>query len=398
LLHIIENQLNKKIKFNIFSSQKQWIVAVFAIICLFSSTNLVGKTMVDLYGHAISLNYSKVNFRISSPISASNIQQNIQLLPAQNIQGLLEELDVHATAFGMDDMAYLLLIKKVSEKYYGQTVEAKIFQYILLKQKGYRTILGFSEDQLTAYAHLDFKVHNVLFVTHKGLIFTDVSFAKSAEPCIEALLEPSESGRAITMNEKRPPFYNALESKYQIYFEFEGMLYQFQGKLNQSLVAYYKEIPDVEFGQVYLNYQLSDKAKQGLIKDLKSATNGMFSSKKIDFLLQFAQNAFIYKADLDAFGSEKFAFPEEILANDYADCEDKSVMFAYLAKEVLELPSVALIYYLDHHLNVGVAFNHKTSYNFIYNNQKYLVCEPSGLGFKPGDNVYDVKRASIVNW
>jgi hypothetical protein len=398
LYYSIENQLNKLFKYIRLVYQKHLLKGIVAFFCIFSVSSSFGKTEIDVYGHPLFLNYAKIDFTISKPISPQKIEGHIQHLNNLTIQALIEELDAHATAFGMDDMAYLLLVKKVSEKYYGQTVEAKLFQYVLLKQKGYRTILGFSEDQLTTYAHLDFKVHNVLFVTHQGLIFTDVSFAKNAELCIESLLEPSKGGRAITMNERRPPFYNALESKYQIYFEFEGMLYQFRGKLNQSLVAYYKELPDVEFGQVYLNYQLSINAKQGLVNDLKRATDGMFSSKKIDFLLQFAQNAFVYKADIDAYGSEKFAFPEEILANTYADCEDKSVMFAYLAKEVLDLPSVALVYYLDHHLNVGVAFNHKTSYNFIYNNQKYLVCEPSGLGFKPGDNVYDVKRASIVNW
>jgi hypothetical protein len=390
--------LNNLLKYSQSVVQKHLFKGVFGVFCLFSLSQSLAKTKVDVYGHALFLNYSKTIFTISKPITTQNIEGNLQYFNALTIQKLVQELDEQASTYGMDDMAYLLLVKKVSERYYGQTVEAKLFQYVVLKQKGYRTILGFSEDQLTTYAHLDFKVHNVLFVTHQGLTFTDVSFTKNSEPCIESLFEPSKGGRAITMNEKRPPFFNALESKYQIYFEFEGMIYQFQGKLNQSLVAYYQELPDVEFGQVYLNYQFSDLAKQGLIKDLKEATNGMFTSKKIDFLLQFAQHAFVYKADLEAYGSEKFAFPEEILANAYADCEDKSVMFAYLAKEVLELPSVALIYYLDHHLNVGVAFNHKTAYNFIYNNQKYLVCEPSGLGFKPGDNVYDVKRASIVNW
>lgn len=391
-------QLNKLFKYDHGVAQKFLITGVFAIFCLVSFNQSFAKTRLELYGHPLYLNYSKTDFTISKPISIQNIDGHLQQIKTSAIQLLIEELDAQATIYGMDDMAYLLLIKKVSEKYYGQTIEAKLFQYALLQQKGYRTILGFSEDQLTTYSHLDFKVHNVLFVTHQGLTFTDVSFVKNAEPCIESLFEPSTGGRAITMNEKRPPFYNALESKYQVYFEFEGMLYEFHGKVNQSLVNYYRELPDVEFGQVYLNYQFSDIAKQGLIKDLKAATNGMFPSKKIDFLLQFAQNAFAYKADLEANGSEKFAFPEEILANDFADCEDKSVLFAYLAKEVLELPSVALIYYLDHHLNVGVAFNHKTAFNFVYNNQKYLVCEPSGLGFKPGDNVYDVKRASIVNW
>ncbi len=353
---------------------------------------------VDLYGHKISIAFQKPQRNIAQPLQQAQIENYLNQVSASKIEEVLSQMDAVSQKFGMDDMAYLLFANKVAQKIYPDFYEQSLFKYQLLKQKGYRVILGYSVDFLTVYANLDFKVHNVAFVEHAGFTYTDLSFAQQLETCQEQLFEVPKNGRAVTMNETRPPFFEALSKPYSVHFEYEGMSYHFQGLLNQSLVQYYRELPAIEFGQVYLNYQMSGLSKGSLINALKQATNHMFPAKQIDFLLQFAQTAFPYKKDIDAIGIEKFAFPEEVLANQYADCEDKSVLFAYLAKEVLDLPSVALIYYVDNHLNVGVAFNHKSAYNFIYNNQKYLVCEPSGLGFKPGDNVYDVQKASIVSW
>lgn len=378
--------------------QLKRFVVLFSVLFLSGFHIFLSAHTLNLYGHTVSFQYQAPPIKIENPIASHQLHQAVGLLKKSDISGLVEQLDSLSIHYGMDDIAYVLMADKVSKLIFKDHFEALVFKYALLQAKGYRVMLGFAPDFITVYGHLDFKVHNVAFVEYENFTYTDVSFQQNLETCQETLLELPMDGRAITMNETRPPFFNAQTAAYKIHFEYEGMSYDFAGHLNQSLVSYYRDLPAIEFGQVYLNYQLSDPAKLSLVAGLKETTRQMFPSKQIDFLLQFAQTAFAYKKDAAWMGLEKFAFPEEVLANPFADCEDKSVLFAYLAKEVLDLPSVALIYYVDNHLNVGVAFNHKSAYNFIYNNQKYLICEPSGLGFKPGDNVYDVKKASIVKW
>jgi hypothetical protein len=394
---MIEFQLHKIYKGSAFA---HWIRHAVLLLVLFLSSFhcFLSAHTLNLYGHSVSFQYQQPQINLANPITSPQLHQAIGQVKKSDISALLQQLDSISVNFGMDDIAYILMADKVAKLIYKDYFESLVFKYALLQEKGYRVMLGFAPDFITVYGHLDFKVHNVAFVEYEDFTYTDISFQQNLETCQETLLELPLEGRAITMNESRPPFFNAQTEVYKIHFEYEGMSYDFAGHLNQSLVNYYRELPAIEFGQVYLNYQLSDPAKFSLVASLKESTYNMFPSKQIDFLLQFAQNAFAYKKDAEWMGLEKFAFPEEVLANPFADCEDKSVLFAYLAKEVLDLPSVALIYYVDNHLNVGVAFNHKSAYNFIYNNQKYLICEPSGLGFKPGDNVYDVKKASIVKW
>ncbi len=398
LFWMIDSQLNK-IK-NILACCTFYRCLVAFLAFTFSYLPVFSNSIksINLYGHSIHLDFAAPEINLKAPLEAIDLTASIGDLKNVNLQKLVYQMDSISVQFGMDDIAYLLFLDKVSKCVYSNILEQGLFKYALLKTKGYRVLLGYSSDYLTVYGHLDFKVHNVAFVNYGKFVFTDLSFLQNLEPCEEILLEASLEGRAITMNDKRPPLFNVLSKQYNIHFEYEGMQYNFEGRLNHSLVSYYRDLPAIEFGQVYLNYQFSEQAKNSLINSLRQATKNMFPSKQIDFLLQFAQTAFLYRTDYESMGMEKFAFPEEVLANQFADCEDKSVLFAYLAKEVLDLPSVALIYYVDNHLNVGVAFNHKSAYNFIYNNQKYLVCEPSGLGFKPGENIYDLNKASIVNW
>jgi hypothetical protein len=355
------------------------------------------KLQLDLYGHKLQLAYDGANLQINYPIGSAQIEKQLKLVQQTKLGSLIEQMDDYSDEFGMDDIAYMLFSRKLSNAIYSDPNTAKIFQYQLLKEKGYNVLLTLNSEMVVLYGFLDFKILNGTEIFYDGLEYTDLSFEYNLEPCELQFIERNSTGRAIAINENRPPFFNATKGKYDLHAEYEGMVYFFEGTLNQSLAEYYHDLPDIEFGQIYLNYQLSSPTYEHLVGDLKRAISGMYPNKQIDFLLDFTQTAFPYKLDKNVIGKEKFAFPEEVLANNYGDCEDKSVLFAYLVKEVLQLPSVAMVYVSQNHLNVAVAINHP-SFNFVYNNQKYLICEPSGKGFEPGDNVYDLKKASIVKW
>lgn len=354
---------------------------------------------VELYGHNTNFKFEAPPLLLDQNIGLATLKQNNDLLNTEIVRKLTEQMDYYSTAFGMDDMAYILFTDKICNAIYNDANKVCLFKYAILKHKGYAVLLGYTQTTLTVYGKLGFKVLNAIYVDHLKLTYTDLTFSQQVKPKAENLYEEVvNTGRAFLMNEHRAPYYNAKKTKYSFHFEFEDFDYYFKGNVNQSLVEYYRELPDVEFSEVYLNYQLSDHSKNGLINALKEAVSNMDQTKAIDFILKFTQETFTYKNDAETLGKEKFSFPEEVLANRYSDCEDKSILFAYLSKEVLRVPSVALLYYYKNHLNVAVAYNHKTSYNFIYKNQKYLVCEPSGCGFAPGQNAYDVSKASIINW
>ncbi len=385
------------VNFQIFHP-KRLVLLLCLFVLFFISHSLRASVRTNLYGHIIQINYEHAPIQLSSITNEVEANARLKAIEATKLESVVEQLDQYSMNFGMDDLAYVLMTQKFCKSVYSTEENANLLQFALLKKKGYEVLFGYDSGQTTVYAILGFKILNGTYVIHRGNEYTDISFVKNLEPCEEQLLESKEQGRSIMMNENRPPLFYALSEPFHFYFEFEGSLHFFGGQLNKSLVEYYRDLPDIEFGQVYLNYQMSVNAQQAIITQLKNAIGGMFESKQIDFLLSFTQNALPYKKDNEQLGKEKFSFPEEVLSNGYGDCEDKSILFAYLAKEVLQMPSIALLYLSQNHLNVAVALSQGSGYNFIYNQKKYLVCEPSGPGFSPGDNIYDLSKASIISW
>jgi hypothetical protein len=359
----------------------------------------VSRVGLDLYGHKLFISADFPVISNSNIINKEEIRTDLEKFTQEFDVNLLLDLNRYSEEFGMDDMAFLMMSRKLAAGVYQTEYQRNVFLYHLLKLKHYDVILGFSESQTTVYGQLGFKVFNVIDVQIGNKTFTDLSFSQKRNPQTEEIFEEQEVvARAILINENRPPLFNATSKKYKLYFEFEQFPYYFTGKLNESLVSYYNDLPDIMFSDIYLNYQVSESVKTSLLKELESTLSEMKDEKKLAFLLKFSQDAIPYQDDMISQGKEKFSFPEESLANPYGDCEDKSILFAYLAKELLNKTSLALVYFQQHHLNVAIESQGKEDYNFSFKDKRYLVCEPSGSGFKPGDNTYDISKASIVSW
>jgi len=119
----------------------------------------------------------------------------------------------------------------------------------------------------------------------------------------------------------------------------------------------------------------------------------------VDFILKFTQQSFDYRKDEDVYGVEKFSFPEETLVNRFSDCEDKAMLFASMIREVLGLKSVALYYKDAQHINVAIQrWSTNMNGNVQFNDEKYIVCEPTMKGFAIGQNSLSTQVANLIDW
>ena len=81
----------------------------------------------------------------------------------------------------------------------------------------------------------------------------------------------------------------------------------------------------------------------------------MTELEAVNFLLRLVQTAFDYKTDQDQFDREKYMIPDEIFFYEYSDCDDRSIFFATIVRDILGLDVVGLRY--SRHLAVAVAFS-----------------------------------------
>ena len=125
---------------------------------------------------------------------------------------------------------------------------------------------------------------------------------------------------------------------------------------------------------------MSLEARTSLIPKLKEKVRTMGNYEAVRYLLGFTRQAFRYKTDSEAYGLENVTFsPEETLFYPDSDCEDRSILFVFLVREVLMLDAILIDY--PEHASAAVNFK-TTSYGepILYNGSKYTICEPTGPG------------------
>lgn len=99
-------------------------------------------------------------------------------------------------------------------------------------------------------------------------------------------------------------------------------------------------------------------------------------------------------------GQDRAFFAEETLYYPYCDCEDRSILFSRLVRDLVGL-DVALVYYPGH-LATAVRFNEAVEgEGLIINGDKFIVCDPTYIGAPVGvqmpDLEYDKTQAIVLN-
>ena len=115
-------------------------------------------------------------------------------------------------------------------------------------------------------------------------------------------------------------------------------------------------------------------------------------------MIDFVQSAFKYKVDDEQFGQERTLFANETLFYPFSDCEDRSLLFATLIRELLGLKVVLLDY--PEHIATAVRFNQDIEGDYmIINGEKYLVCDPTYIGADIGNcmPMFQEVAASVIN-
>lgn len=363
------------------------------------------KLVVNLYGHLLHFDLSSDYFsQRKNLFSALTTEEQAKAIATDSqTLNFIKQADEYARNMNMDGMSYLMLTRKAAMLLTPQSMPgfSNLFIYAVLEQKGYDVLMGLNDQGVTVYGRTNVPIKNALFVEINGINYYDLSFNPTKAPEAEQLakLDLHQGSKPVNINRLFPPSFNALITHKTFPYEYDGRVYFFTASINQSLAGYYGDLPDIEMSKVYLNYGLSERGKNTLVEQLKTATADMSKEKAVNFLLGFVQHL-SYAKDADIIGHEKFAFPEEVLANEFSDCEDRSMLFAYLVREVANLQSVGLLYEGASHMNVAVEnWRHtKGDISIKAFEMDFVVCEPSGKGFNAGEQTMNLSAASVVKW
>ena len=153
---------------------------------------------------------------------------------------------------------------------------------------------------------------------------------------------------------------------------------------NRNLIDFYNQYPISSKWDFYSATSLSSESKQAIYPILRKEIAGRSKYDAANMLINFVQTAFEYQTDGQQFGYERPLFGDETLYYPYSDCEDRSILYSILVRELLGLEVVLLEY--PGHIATAIAFpdNKSYGYHFTYNNQKYTICDPTYIGADAG--------------
>jgi len=346
-------------------------------------------SIFNFYGVRAEITHKKDLFvLLKGKLENKSISNYWNDISSQDYKPLLEQFDYYKEVLGFNDLALAKFIYYFAKKNYGEKDnEAKLFVWFSLLKLGFKARIGIKDDKeiLLLLASKE-KIYGVPYITQDNERYYIADFEKpqfelqgdiytyeGEFPGVEKKLEMSY--------EKAPKFDNKLEEK-KLKFKYKGVEYNITVRYNKNSVDYFYKHPYVEL-PVYFKSSPSEFAASSLVNSLKEIVKDKSETEAANIILRFCQTAFDYKTDQEQFGWEKPMFIDEILNYEFSDCEDRTILFIFLVKNILGLDAIAIDY--PGHLAAAVKFNSDVQGDFVmFKNQKYIICDPTYINANIG--------------
>lgn len=144
---------------------------------------------------------------------------------------------------------------------------------------------------------------------------------------------------------------------------------------------------------MYANTPLANDVSSQLYRQLKSSVDGKSNLEAVNILLNWVQTGFEYEFDDIIWGEDRAFFAEESLNYPYCDCEDRSILFTRLVRDILGLKCILVFY--PGHLASAVCFDETVNGDYIIlDNERYTICDPTYIGASVGLTMPDMNNQS----
>lgn len=277
------------------------------------------------------------------------------------------------------DWAYVQLTQQVAEKQFGVgTNEAIVMQMYLLTQSGYQMRIGRDDhDQLLLLIGSKEKIFRYRFFVIDGIRFYILERKfNSKSMCIYDHAFPKEKSFSLVLTQPDLQV-DKTEARTVTSKRYPNLSVTVQSNLN--LINFYNDYPINFNWQYYSLASLSPVIKESLYPALRKAIEGKTDLEAANILINFVQTGFQYKTDEEQFGYERPLYPDETFFYPYSDCEDRSILFSCLVRELLGLEVVLLDY--PEHIATAICFKQPVEGDYVVvNGKNYIISDPTFVG------------------
>lgn len=311
-------------------------------------------------------------------------------LSQEKYDGLLHDCLAQREKLRLGDWGYLRLLQSASEQLLGKgSNEAVLLQMYLLAQSGYRVRLAKADGRLALLVPFNRSIYNYSYIPIDGQNHYLISKNRSGSVAVCKVGFPREQVASVLLSE-----LPALEGNPQAKRGFAAVRFgtlKAEVGVDKSLMDFMADYPLSSAWECYVYAGLSERVKGDLYPVLRKQIEGKSKKKAAFMLLDFVQTAFVYATDQDQFGYERPLFGDESFFYSKNDCEDRSILYSILVRDLLGL-EVALVNWPGH-LATAVAFPEEVEGDyFTIEGRRYTVCDPTYIGASVGETMPQFKN------
>lgn len=349
----------------------------------------------DFYGEEVTVPYQKsLAVKMGQP-SKESVNAALEKLTGSDHAQTLKALQAYRDAINLNDWGYYLLLREFAGKLLRSENDANMITWFLMLGSGYDTKVAYGDGTLYLFGAVDHQVYQTVFLKEGGKRYYILD-PEGRKQRIGAVISfkgnypKSDRPLDYLMGDLHLPDSDKSRT---LHFKYKGKPYSVTVEYNLNKVAFYKQAPQTAF-DLYFDAPVEYRSKQSLLSQLEPLVKGRDELDAVNFLLRFVQTSFKYATDDVQFKREKPLFPEETLYYPASDCEDRSILFAYLVRNLLGLEVVALHY--PGHLAAAVRFHGKVNGDsFSHDGKRFTVTDPTYIGADAGMTMPQFKKSNF---
>ena len=357
----------------------------------------------DFYGTPMKVRWGNAEKFKLNGTSKKDISDAFLELTDKGYTNLVHDCLELRKEYKLCDWAYYKMLQNIAEKACGKgTNEAIFLQGVLLNQSGYQIRFALEDNsKLHIMSRMDGFPYDRGYLTADGKLFflMDGCKAKNLTVCDAAY--PGEQMMCLGVAEQ-PDLKKDLSDKRTVISRFVNVSADMQ--MNKNLMDFYTDYPTSYDGKdmmtrwaYYANTPVSPEVKDKVYPQLKQQIGNAPKLMAANMLLNWVQMGLTYAYDEKVWGHDRAFFAEESLFYPFCDCEDRSILFSHLIRDLLDL-DVVLVYYPGH-LYTAVCFNEDVTGDYIMvNGRKFTVADPTYYNANVGKTMskMDNSKAKVI--
>lgn len=334
-----------------------------------------------------------------SGVSNNDIADALESLSDKKYDNIIADCLTLRDSLKLSDWAYIQMLKSLTDSIEGTgTNEAALMLAYLYMQSGYKTRLGSDGKKLFMLYGTKHIVFDHASYSVNGERYYGIEMLPSRMFICEATFPKERDLSLLVTTEQR--FSDDRSAPRRIKSKLHKDI-DVTATVNKNLLKFYETYPTSMIGDdmmtrwaMYANTPTEQHTRSELYPQLKERLRGLSQAEAVGRILNWIQTGFEYEYDDKIWGGDRAFFSEETLFYPFCDCEDRSILFTRLVRDILDLRCI-LVYYPGHLASAVELTQDNVNGDYIqHNGHRYIIADGTYINAPLGRTMPKMENAT----